>query len=1123
MSTQSSSNQSDHAEHDRMHAMAEILDEALKVPESERSAWLDDLAHRDARTAEELRALLAALPDAESTNETDEEKSAAVHELASEAEFDEPRVGEIIGGCRLTAFLGRGGVGTVFAADELDPPRAVAVKVLRASSTRPSHLRRFRTEAMALARLEHPAIVRIYATGVANRVDPRGDAILAPMPYIVMERVAPAVNFVEWAQQPSKADPSLGVRRDLREIARCMAEVCDGMQQGHSRGLLHRDLKPSNVLVQSDGCAKIIDFGVARLVEQSGSASIPSDETVAGALIGTPAYMAPEQFALTPAEIDTRVDVHAVGVMLYEAVSGRRPYEIPRHLYFDAARVFRDTTPTPLERIDSNVPRDFSAIVAKAMAKDRSQRYATMAELADDLRAFVAGRAVRARPESQGERAVRWVRRNPAWATAFVATSLVLLASTIFSAISWKRASHQLMLASLARAATSSRELHEKELAARLDEVRDASRGQVPEFIYGMLTAPFDGAVRNYARSNQGHRMAGRLSPDRRRWIASGDGGVVHIVDLVTHTVVEARVPDDPAFSWACGFTADGARAFVGCEKGIYEVLFDGRCEPRFKVPIGQVRGFEQTTRGPAGFYFFVGSQAIARFVPEGPEEAEMLVLPRGTGIGNIVCVGDRMFAAAADASFYAMNIGEDGTIRKDPAFQPPRGRGIAIAATADGALLARGLHDGRVQILNPQTGALYDEEFVRHDVNSLAFTPSGKYLYAGDRGGRVHRYRVDETTAAPTLEPVSIQRTQSTDPVWAIGAINETEVVANVSFGIYRLDFGPRWAAEPQQFPGGFIVSGSKFDGQRVRALGADGRAYELDLATGVWLQLPHGELGLAGAQSGKITADGTALIAWDNNQLVLRNLVDGSGATMDAPNAAGRPLFAWSSDGTRVACVFADRVVLLDRAGNQIGKQEFETGIMRIAEWYVDPKTKQDRLVVCAISGVYQLLEFAIDAQSIRALATHETGLSVLWCSDRFVQPELSGPIRIFERGGLHAAFLPPQTILKGHFDVAKAIDFSPDRKWLVSGGEDGTVRVWNIALSECFLPLSGPGGKILFVQWSPDGRSILAADQFGRMRFFDSVSRHQRLQDERLQDERLQDDRPSREHQRETVASQ
>ncbi len=1114
--------------------LSELLDQVLTQPPSERRAWLDDLAHRDGPLARELEELLAALPDAElSGSESDstsdstrdsasehasehehefthgsELTSATASELATDADVDEPRVGEVIGGCRLTALLGRGGVGTVFAADQLDPPRPVAVKVLRTGSTRPSHLRRFRTEAMALARLEHPAIVRIYATGVASRsLD--GRVIAAQVPYIVMERVAPAANFVDWARRLRKVDTAHDASRDLREIAACMAEVCDGMQQGHSRGLLHRDLKPSNVLVAPNGRVKIIDFGVARLVEQGSLEAIETlgtaipEDTVVGALIGTPAYMAPEQFELPPSEIDIRADIHAVGVMLYEAVTGRRPYEIPRHLYFDAARIVREATPTPLERCDSTVPRDFSAIVAKAMAKDRTKRYATMAELADDLRAFVAGRAVRARPESAGERVVRWVRRNPAWTTAIAVTSLVLLASTLFTAISWKRASHQLMLASLERAATSSRELNMQDAAARIDELRDAARGQIPEFIFGMLAAPFDGAVRQYAEQNHGHRMAGTLSPDRTRWIASGDGGVVHVVDLVTHAVVEARVPSDPAFSWACGFSPDGDRTFVGCEKGIYEVLADGRCEARWETPLGQVRGFAPTTRGPRGMYLFAGSQAIARFVPEGPAESEQVVLPRGTAIGSIVCAGDRMYAAAADGNFYALNIDGDGKVVVDQGFRPPPGRGVSVTVTSDGALLARGLYDGRVQILNPRTGAVFAEDFVRHDVFAVAFTPSGAHLYAGDRGGRVHRYRIGGTSDAPTLEATAVQRTQSTDPVWAIGAINETEVVANVSFGIYRFDFSPAWAPDPQPFPGGSVVSLSRFDGRTVRALGGDGRVYELDLANGVWSQVSHGELGMTSVQSGKLSADGTAVVAWDGNQLVVRDLRDGMGATLDAPNAAGRPIFAWSPEGERVVCVLSDRVALLDRQGAELDVQQVPIGLARIAEWFVDPKTKQNRVAICAISGVYSMHEVAVDERSLRMVAKHDSGQSVLWRGDRFVQPELSGPIRIFARGGLDAAFQAPQTILRGHFDVARAIDIAPSGEWLVSGGEDGTVRVWNIALAECFLPLSGPGGKMQFVQWAPDERSILAVDQFGRVRFFDSVARHERLREARQRD--------------------
>jgi hypothetical protein len=172
----------------------------------ERARFLDGLAARHEDRARELRELLEALPDPEYPTDTirpvEQASGSAAGDASNKSHDDsrddshdpyvgEPLVGELIGGCRLTSVLGRGGIGTVFAAEQVEPPRPVAVKVLRAASARASHVRRFQTEAAALARLEHPAIVRIYASGIARREG-------LELPYIVMERVTDATNFVDW-------------------------------------------------------------------------------------------------------------------------------------------------------------------------------------------------------------------------------------------------------------------------------------------------------------------------------------------------------------------------------------------------------------------------------------------------------------------------------------------------------------------------------------------------------------------------------------------------------------------------------------------------------------------------------------------------------------------------------------------------------------------------------------------------------------------------------------------------------------------------------------------------------------------------------------------------------------
>ena len=188
--------------------LVDLLDAALAMTPDERARFLDGLAARHEDRARELRELLEALPDPEYPTDTItpvEQASGSAAGLASNKSHDdshdpyvgEPLVGELLGGCRLTSVLGRGGIGTVFAAEQVEPPRPVAVKVLRAASARASHVRRFQTEAAALARLEHPAIVRIYASGIARREG-------LDLPYMVMERVTDATTFVDWARASAR-------------------------------------------------------------------------------------------------------------------------------------------------------------------------------------------------------------------------------------------------------------------------------------------------------------------------------------------------------------------------------------------------------------------------------------------------------------------------------------------------------------------------------------------------------------------------------------------------------------------------------------------------------------------------------------------------------------------------------------------------------------------------------------------------------------------------------------------------------------------------------------------------------------------------------------------------------
>jgi WD40 repeat protein len=1085
--------------------IVDLLDAALSMTPDERARFLDGLAARHEDRARELRELLEALPDPEFPTDTItpvEHASGSAAGNASNASHDdshddshdpyvgEPLVGEILGGCRLTSVLGRGGIGTVFAAEQVEPPRPVAVKVLRAASARASHVRRFQTEAAALARLEHPAIVRIYASGIARREG-------LELPYIVMERVTDATNFVDWARTS---------QRTPREIAACLADICDGMQHGHRRGLIHRDLKPTNILIAADGTPRIIDFGVARIF---GETAPRAQETLAGALIGTPAYMAPEQFELPSAEVDTRVDIHALGTILYEALSGRRAYDIPRHLYFDAARIIRATEPVALDRIDRNIPRDLAAIVAKAMAKDREKRYTTMAEFADDLRAFLDGRAVRARPESRSERAVRWIRRNPAWAMAISMTTVALIAAVIFTTVSWQRASHQLMLASLARAATASNGLDSYTTRERLKEVREVAGTRIPPFVYGLLESPFDSNTLVHGPIvGQSHIYSGALSPDRTRWIATGDGPRVTILEIVTGKVLQTEVPNAPRQTWGCGFNDDGSRAIVACENGFYEVTSDGRCVPLLETPLGQVRAILPNPTDPEGVYFFEASRAIRRFPFQATAPQFEVTFGQGTGIGTLSIVGRRMYAAAADSLVYAVDILDDGSLARDMAFAPPSGRGIAVVALPDGGSIVRGLVDGTVEALDGKTGARQARASVRHEVRSVAASPSGAFVFAGDRGGRLHRFRVvrdERTGVVQDLVPAGLQRTLSPDPVWALGPVDDEVVVANIGHDIVQFDFTTRWADVPQRIGDGTVYGVSRFDGQRWRAVGDSGVVRELDLATGSWTDVAS-----IGSPSRFVTmsADGKTVVSWDGKKLRMWNLdtshmpsIDARGSAsrvmqpieIDAPSSFDRVGLAWSDDQTQLAVALDRRILVLDRTGNIVSEGNINFGLVNTAVW-----TSANTLFVVSVRE--ELLRTDLVVRGAEVLVTKTDGGSFTYAraNGRVVKCQLGGAVDIFPRGNAEVLQHAPEQVLKGHTDVVGTVSFVEidGEDWVATGGEDGTVRVWRVASGECFFTSTPGDARMRSVQWSPDGTSLIALDIFGNVRFFDTRPRRERL---------------------------
>jgi WD40 repeat protein len=317
----------------------------------------------------------------------------------------------LIGDCELLEELGQGGMGRVYRAWQRKPGRFVALKVFRPGiPIQEADRLRFRTEAEAAGRLDHPNIVPVYEVGEHER-----------QPYLVMRYIAggPLSGHLQ------------RFRGDSRATAGLVVELARALDHAHQHGVLHRDLKPGNVLLEwrhgADGAPipHITDFGLARLLDQE------SGITKTGELLGTPSYMAPEQAGGQSAAITTATDVYGLGAIFYAMLTGRPPFAGSAVL--DTLELVKGREPDPPRLLNACVERDLETICLKCLSKDPRRRYGSALALAEDLENWLSNRPITARPVSHRERLIKWVRRHPA-ALAFASVaSMAIVASLVAS------------------------------------------------------------------------------------------------------------------------------------------------------------------------------------------------------------------------------------------------------------------------------------------------------------------------------------------------------------------------------------------------------------------------------------------------------------------------------------------------------------------------------------------------------------------------------------------------------------------------------------------------------------------------------------------------------------------
>ncbi len=391
---------------------------ALKLDHQERDSYLTELREEAPKLYDELQKLLAAHDHAEEFLET---PAIVEVDTPSGPSHAPVQIGTRVGAYVIQRLIASGGMGTVYEASQQHPERRVALKVMNQHLGTRSAERRFEFEVQVLGRLKHPGIAQIIEAGVA-KMD--GQSV----PFFAMELVQ-GKTLTDYLDVKQPGDPAR---------LKLLISICEAVHHAHQRGVIHRDLKPDNILVDQSGLPKILDFGIARATDVD--IRRPTMRTDVGEVLGTLAYMSPEQVAGDPAAIDIRSDVYALGVIAYELIAGSPPYVLTNKSLPEALRIIREEEPEASIMAGRSIRGDLRTIIAKALEKEKEQRYASASEFAADIRRFLNDEPIVARPPSTFYQFRKFAKRNRTLVGATAAVVVALLGGVVTTSIQAGRA-----------------------------------------------------------------------------------------------------------------------------------------------------------------------------------------------------------------------------------------------------------------------------------------------------------------------------------------------------------------------------------------------------------------------------------------------------------------------------------------------------------------------------------------------------------------------------------------------------------------------------------------------------------------------------------------------------------
>jgi WD40 repeat protein len=879
--------------------------------------------------------------------------------------------------------LARGGMGVVFLARQISLNRSVALKMILAGQlAHDTDVKRFYTEAEAAANLDHPGIVPIYEVGQHESQH-----------YFSM-------GFVEGQ---SLAQRLAGGPLPPREAAAVVAKVAEAIDYAHQHGVIHRDLKPGNILLDPQGNPRVTDFGLAKKLEGD------SGLTGSGQIMGTPSYMPPEQAGGTRGEVGPPADIYALGATLYALVTGRPPFQAATAM--DTVLMLVSEEPVPPRRLNATIPRDLETICLKCLEKQPARRYASAAAFGEDLRRFLAGEPILARPVGSVERARKWARRRPAAAALVGVSSLTFIALTLggFGYSAQLRDFNTRLQAALGDA---KKERDEADVQRRraLDQERLALR-QEAATRRSLYSAHMNLAQRSWEMNN-----------------------VVRVLDLLNQHRPEPGREDLRSFEWYhLWHLCHGARWNVNDHQGeVTSVAF-----------------------APNGRLLATAS-------------ADRTVKLRDPATGNVLAAWERLAEPVGDVEFSPdsklLVLVAGGTVklwdvasRQERAALPKQPAPVSCLAFAgDGVTLAAGGGGPGVVLWNTANGRITSLNGPGGEVAALAFSPDGRTLAVGGSfEGAAQLFLWDLASG----QKRALKRKPARDPSVPRVPEDARKRFFLVGMGtIVSVAFSP----DSKVLASGFGMSGDSGDGETVTLL--------WDAATGEERAILSGHRDTVA--TGAFAPDGRTLATGSrDNTLRLWDPDSGREKAVFRGHTSGILSVAFAPDGKTLATGSLDRSVRLwdvvpepernTLRGDQLGVNclAISPDDRTLATGGWDGRT---RLWSLATGRPLGTLEGTMQA-AVRTVAFAPDGKTlVTGCNDRVVRLWDPQTQRVRQS-------------LAGHTQEVRCAAFAPDGRTLATGSEDKTVILWNLTTGQSRAVLRDHPNDISTLAFSPDGKTL------------------------------------------------